>query len=542
MLSACHQAAGNATPIARKPWEGNETVKRWPGWSSATKPRLAAGYSKKTGNRDPGQIAALLSRPYLEQVTRNCKDESEAYRALIAMAVGLDDCKDQVQQAMGIRHQKPQKAQLREEAKRRYIVLGLESTNYRPYKPNKSWKAPHILKWLEEHPITAPDCIRFVKSELAAGTGPPLDNKTFLEGRQKLFDNMSRIMSTKDEHNAADFFKVVGNFAATTTDVTMADPSSSSDGSPFSSSMIKSQGTLTSQQLSLMNMTNLSPSESELCSSRWSETTNAAAEAAAVVAMSYPPMETPTIVEVANRKLHDASGKRGLYTGQCLVHHSPNGVRTLEPHQKGKMKYRNGRVVYDGEWKNGQRHGRGRLEEYCDQPAASSSTMTSQQQQQQQQQQQDRQLLIYEGEWKQNRRDGVGAQRYSNGVWLHSNWTKNRPVGQGHYVLCGGNNNIQVAAIDGKSCNCHARHVWDDGSWYEGEWKEGWQQGNGIKGYANGVTLSSRWVKDCPVGEGVYTFANNVQRSCEDGKVQEARQDQCTKARGSTASPFHADR
>ena len=63
----------------------------------------------------------------MEQVTRNCKDESEAYRALIAMAVGLDDCKDQVQQAMGIRHQKPQKAQLREEAKRRYIVLGLET-------------------------------------------------------------------------------------------------------------------------------------------------------------------------------------------------------------------------------------------------------------------------------------------------------------------------------------------------------------------------------------------------------------------------------
>ena len=473
--------------------------------AAVASPKARKGHENARTKRGRENVpkAALACQPYLEKVESNSNDVNDVGMALSAMAVGIQDCKDQIPN----HHDDKGKFResLRQEAQRRHRSMAL------PRKPPFRGNVHQLIYWLEAHPITDPDCIQFVKAELSRRIASKpqaddsvLDETILIQGRQRLVDNMGRILAKKPyAPTVAELFAAAAADGFPQESVHSFDDEVGSNRSALSSVLSSHRSLKSGSQSSLVIMTHLSQPESLT----YSITSSAPTATRALV-------ESDSHVNVAERKLHDVSGQKGVYTGQCLRHLSPNGCSFLEPDGRGRMRYRSGHAVYEGEWKKGQKHGRGKLDYNETTTAVSAVSLSSTKKAQKQQQQQDF-SLSYEGDWKHNKRDGQGVQRYASGVCLHSQWVKNRPVGDGHYVFANG---VRVAAINGATCR-DAKHVWANGSYYEGEWKDGWLQGRGTMGYANGVVLSGGWHKDLPLGKGVYTFSDETRVPCEDGKA-----------------------
>lgn len=111
----------------------------------------------------------------------------------------------------------------------------------------------------------------------------------------------------------------------------------------------------------------------------------------------------------------------------------------------GYGKYENNEFVYEGEWKNNLRHGKGTLTLFHD-----GST--------------------YSGDFVKGRKEGKGSWRLPNGNTYEGQWVNNKRHGwgalkEGHNVYEGDwINNFR----EGKGIQYYA-----DGSKYEGGWKEG---------------------------------------------------------------------
>ena len=569
---------------------------------------------------------SLPCQQYLEYLDRkslsSSSDRNHVYRTLIAMAIGLEDCRLTVQRAMRIKHHKPSNEHLRAECQRRYDVQRLRTVNFRAFKPNKGWTGRQMRAWLEKHPITDPNCIQFVTAQLVNGghhhhnndnntnntnnhnngvshpPHPPPPQQTqqqqpqfqqpsltqaeellMLQQRGRLaqtFLTMCSSKAQKTHHEAAaqaaaqtaapilcDMFGSYCNIDDdnnnnnSRTDLpalgraifdNSREAASHYSASLGSSSMVHSTN---SYDRSLMNLSQLSPvlmqqrqgsvspqqqqqQEEEVISMITDNSNNNNSnsnnnnnnrhlqppyheQSVESAASSIMMMKMMTESQVKNLKLPDASGQKGVYTGQCVQLGSSCAP---QPNGHGRMVYKH--EIYEGEWKNGQKHGRGKLYNIGAAAAVSTASLESPPSS-------SSSLYGYEGDWKDNRRDGNGVERYSNGVMLQSQWSKNRPVGIGWYAFgadgCNNNNNNnnnchQVQAMDGKCKD--AKHVWSkDGSWYLGDWENGWQQGSGTRCYANGVHLTSCWNRDRPIGPGVYRFSNNVRVPCQDGVATE---------------------
>ena len=106
---------------------------------------------------------------------------------LLAMAIGLEQCNTSmfnmtIQSNAGLR---PQKQQLLDEAKRRYMSLGLRKVGYRPVKPTTGWSVQQLTKWLKEHPLKDEEEVAFVLSTLEESQHGKLciiDTQTIISG------------------------------------------------------------------------------------------------------------------------------------------------------------------------------------------------------------------------------------------------------------------------------------------------------------------------------------------------------------------------
>jgi hypothetical protein len=114
-----------------------------------------------------------------------------------------------------------------------------------------------------------------------------------------------------------------------------------------------------------------------------------------------------------------------------------------------------GAIIYEGQWRNGLKHGQGKLFESDKQE--------------------------YEGEWNKGRRHGQGKQVDRKcGIVYEGVWRGGYRHGQGRQV--------------------------DSGGVYEGEWNKGRRHGRGKQVDADGTVYDGEWDNDCRYGQGTRSY------------------------------------
>lgn len=155
-----------------------------------------------------------------------------------------------------------------------------------------------------------------------------------------------------------------------------------------------------------------------------------------------------------------------FYTGEFV-----DGVR----HGYGFYTYSNGNT-YLGEWVNSNREGYG-IYTYNDSK-----------------------LKSYAGEWKSNSRNGIGILYYKDekiavrfGVWEENSYLyKYKKLG----------------CVEGNCFEGKGLYVWNDGSRYEGEFKNGKREGEGVYYYPKGAKYVGTQANGKRNGYGTYYYTN----------------------------------
>ena len=121
--------------------------------------------------------------------------------------------------------------------------------------------------------------------------------------------------------------------------------------------------------------------------------------------------------------------------------------------------------VYDGEWKDGMRHGKGRMT-YSDGD-------------------------IYDGEWMEDKGHGQCTYIRHDGHKYVGGWGENGSCGQGtRSGIWDGSNLIQGSGV----------LRYDDGSWYDGEIRSNLRHGKGVYTLADGTVQTGLFVNDTFLG------------------------------------------
>ncbi|CAD8195671.1 unnamed protein product [Paramecium pentaurelia] len=143
----------------------------------------------------------------------------------------------------------------------------------------------------------------------------------------------------------------------------------------------------------------------------------------------------------------------------------------------GPYEFENG-SVYIGQWKNGQRHGRGK------------------------QIWQDGSL--YEGYWYQNVACGKGRLIHSDGDIYEGEWRNDKAHGQGKYVHMDGAQYIGQWEDDRQ--NGEGQEIWPDGASYQGQYKNGKKDGRGTFKWADGSIYVGDFYQNNIQGQGEYSW------------------------------------
>lgn len=158
--------------------------------------------------------------------------------------------------------------------------------------------------------------------------------------------------------------------------------------------------------------------------------------------------------------------------------------------QSGRGKLRNGGYLYDGEWEDGRRHGKGMYEQ----------TLISH-------------PYRYEGDFVEDRRHGKGVYRYwsnSLGDWSKAyysgDWDDGERTGQGIRVYKNGD--VYEGGWDGGWRMGQGKYTWKDGTVYEGHWQCDSIFGKGKCVFPNGEIYEGDWMEDPEeIGGGASVFA-----------------------------------
>lgn len=169
----------------------------------------------------------------------------------------------------------------------------------------------------------------------------------------------------------------------------------------------------------------------------------------------------------SNGNQYDGDMKDGRKHGQGTLMYADGGkyIGSWEndrKHGRGKNVWANGNE-YDGEWKNNKRHGEGKLK-YCDGG-------------------------YYTGHWENDKKNGRGVNKWANGDEYDGEWKDNKRHGQGTMK-------------------------YTNGSFYQGEWADDKREGKGINKSVNGEKYEGQWKSNMKHGHGVLHRA--------DGSKQEA--------------------
>lgn len=203
--------------------------------------------------------------------------------------------------------------------------------------------------------------------------------------------------------------------------------------------------------------------------------------------------------DASDKSAPQAEFKRIEYDGGDVYEgETRNGKR----HGKGKYTWSDG-SFYDGEWKDGKKDGNGKQSH----PDGS----------------------CYDGGWKDDKMDGFGVLVYSNQSRYEGHWSEGNENGHGMLTFANGNSYdgewkdgnenghgikkyINVGVYDGEwkdgDENGHGIMKYINGDVYDGEWKDGYENGHGTMTFANGDSYDGDWVNGEMNGNGIYTYAN----------------------------------
>jgi uncharacterized caspase-like protein len=169
------------------------------------------------------------------------------------------------------------------------------------------------------------------------------------------------------------------------------------------------------------------------------------------------------------------------------------------PHGKGKITFSDG-TQYDGDWKDGEYSGKGTLRGKFD----------------------DGITFTYVGDFANGDRHGKGKATLSGGIWFDGNWKDNSFV-SGKCTLRGKADDGTTFAYVGDFANGErhgkGKETYSDGTWYEGDWKDGLWHGKGTQRgkFDNGIifTYVGDFVNGDHHGKGKMTCSD---RTVLDGK------------------------
>lgn len=157
---------------------------------------------------------------------------------------------------------------------------------------------------------------------------------------------------------------------------------------------------------------------------------------------------------------------------------------------KGVFVQREAGIIYDGEWKNDVQHGKG-IEEW------------------------DFGNFKYEGDFKEGQKTGKGVFTAKTGnVRYEGEFIDGKFEGNGKYI-----NGEMHKTLDGTFSGNHMKKgktVFEDGSWYQGEYKNDMMHGSGIIRYPNGDAYVGSFDSDKKHGTGSYFDMQNMYRLQED--------------------------
>jgi len=87
--------------------------------------------------------------------------------------------------------------------------------------------------------------------------------------------------------------------------------------------------------------------------------------------------------------------------------------------------------------------------------------------------------LAYDGEWKNKSAHGYGVMKWQNGDRYEGDWAEGLRHGKGKYISksTGGKYDGEYSTDlkDGKG-----KYVFSNGDWYDGDWKDGLRNGQGV--------------------------------------------------------------
>jgi len=160
-------------------------------------------------------------------------------------------------------------------------------------------------------------------------------------------------------------------------------------------------------------------------------------------------------------------------------------------HGKGRYVYSDG-SVYAGEFRDGKRHGQGVMS-WASGP---------------------RKGAVYAGDWKDDEINGTGVYTYSDGSVYKGEFKDGKRHGQGSMTWASGpkKGDKYTGEWTGDEINGLGKYVYSDGSIYEGEFKDGKRHGKGSMIWASGKRKGDRytgdWSDDNVHGIGEYVYAD----------------------------------
>lgn len=159
------------------------------------------------------------------------------------------------------------------------------------------------------------------------------------------------------------------------------------------------------------------------------------------------------------------------------------------------------REVYQGQWKDGKRHGRG---DQCwadgsvyqgnwvdDMRCGKGRYIASD-------------GSMYEGEWRENMFHGHGKCVYANGKKYDGRWYENMKHGIGSEWFLDGSKYVGKYKKDVRTGK--GKQTWPDGSTYTGEFAQDVMSGYGAMKWADGRRYVGEWLNNMMHGKGVFTW------------------------------------
>jgi len=176
------------------------------------------------------------------------------------------------------------------------------------------------------------------------------------------------------------------------------------------------------------------------------------------------------------------------------------------PNGKGIKNYKNGNILYEGEFINGKFEGNGKIiwedgEYYIGQLKNSLRNGKGADYY-------SNGNIKYEGDFVNDKYEGNGKYIWEVGLYYIGQWKNSLRNGKGTMYYSNGNIMYEGDFINGKFQG-NGKYIWEDGKYYIGQWKNDYRNGKGTYYYSNGnIKYKGNFVNDKAEGYGKYIWEN----------------------------------